>query len=73
MRATAGEPAVLVLPGHGQPIHDHRELISSRLTMHQPRCGHLYDLIVERPRSAYELAAELWGRRGSQAGGTDNL
>ena len=29
--------------------------------MHQQRRDHLYDLIVERPRSAYELAVELWG------------
>jgi glyoxylase-like metal-dependent hydrolase (beta-lactamase superfamily II) len=61
MRATAREPAKLVLTGHGQPIHDHRGLISRRLTMHQQRCDHLYDLIAERPYSAYELALELWG------------
>jgi glyoxylase-like metal-dependent hydrolase (beta-lactamase superfamily II) len=61
MRATAREPAKLVLTGHGQPIHDHRGLISRRLTMHQQRCDHLYDLIAERPHSAYELALELWG------------
>ena len=29
--------------------------------MHQERCDHLYDLIAERPYSAYELALELWG------------
>jgi glyoxylase-like metal-dependent hydrolase (beta-lactamase superfamily II) len=61
MRATAREPAELVLPGHGQPIHDHRGLISRRLTMHQQRCDHLYQLIAERPYTAYELALELWG------------
>jgi glyoxylase-like metal-dependent hydrolase (beta-lactamase superfamily II) len=61
MRATSREPAKLVLTGHGQPIHDHRGLISRRLTMHQQRCDHLYDLIAERPYSAYELALELWG------------
>jgi glyoxylase-like metal-dependent hydrolase (beta-lactamase superfamily II) len=61
MRATAGEAVELVLPGHGDPIHDHRELIKRRLTMHQQRRDRLYDLIVERPRNAYELAVELWG------------
>jgi glyoxylase-like metal-dependent hydrolase (beta-lactamase superfamily II) len=61
MQATAREPAELVLPGHGQPIHDHRGLIDRRLAMHQQRCDHLCDLIAERPRTAYELALELWG------------
>jgi len=61
MRATAREPAELVLTGHGKPIHDHRGLISRRLTMHQERCERLYDLIAERPYNAYELALELWG------------
>lgn len=61
MRATADEPAELVLPGHGQPIHDHRELINGRLTMHQQRRDHLHALIAQRPQSAYELAVELWG------------
>jgi glyoxylase-like metal-dependent hydrolase (beta-lactamase superfamily II) len=61
MQATARDPAELVLPGHGQPIHDHRGLISRRLKMHRQRRDRLYDLIAERPYSAYELALELWG------------
>jgi glyoxylase-like metal-dependent hydrolase (beta-lactamase superfamily II) len=51
----------LVLPGHGDPITDHRALIDERFALHRRRAGKLHRLIVERPRSAYELAQALWG------------
>ncbi len=51
----------LVLPGHGDPIHDHRALIDERFRMHRRRAEKLHGLIAERPRSAYELAQALWG------------
>jgi glyoxylase-like metal-dependent hydrolase (beta-lactamase superfamily II) len=51
----------LVLPGHGDPVFDHRSLIDERLRMHRRRADKLERLIAERPRSAYELAQSLWG------------
>jgi hypothetical protein len=51
----------LVLPGHGQPITDHRSLIDERFALHERRAAKLHRLIQERPRSAYELAQALWG------------
>jgi glyoxylase-like metal-dependent hydrolase (beta-lactamase superfamily II) len=51
----------LVLPGHGEPITDHRALIDERLALHRRRSEKIHRLIVERPRSAYELAQALWG------------
>lgn len=51
----------LVLPGHGDPVTDHRALIDTRFTMHRRRADKLHRLIAERPRSAYELAQALWG------------
>jgi glyoxylase-like metal-dependent hydrolase (beta-lactamase superfamily II) len=51
----------LVLPGHGEPIIDHRALIDERFRMHRRRAEKLHRLIAERPRSAYELAQALWG------------
>ena len=50
-----------VLPGHGDPFTNHRELIDSRFELHRRRAEKLYGLISERPRTAYELAQALWG------------
>jgi glyoxylase-like metal-dependent hydrolase (beta-lactamase superfamily II) len=51
----------LVLPGHGDPITEHRTLIEERLHMHRRRAERIRRLIVSEPRSAYELASEMWG------------
>jgi glyoxylase-like metal-dependent hydrolase (beta-lactamase superfamily II) len=54
-------PAEILLPGHGEPITDHVALIDERYEMHRRRAAKLRRLISERPRTAYELAQELWG------------
>jgi glyoxylase-like metal-dependent hydrolase (beta-lactamase superfamily II) len=54
-------PAEILLPGHGEPITDHVWLIDERFAMHRRRAKKLHGLIAERPRTAYELAQELWG------------
>jgi glyoxylase-like metal-dependent hydrolase (beta-lactamase superfamily II) len=54
-------PAEIVLPGHGEPITDHVTLIDERFAMHRRRSEKLRRLIDERPRTAYELAQEMWG------------
>ncbi len=51
----------LLLPGHGHPIEDHKSLIDLRMRMHERRAERIYDLIVAQPRSAHEVAQELWG------------
>jgi len=51
----------LVLPGHGEPIRDHRALIDERFALHRRRAEKIHRLIAERPRTAYEIAQELWG------------
>ena len=61
LRQTRVLPARIVLGGHGEPVTDHRTLIDERLAMHRRRANKLRGLIAERPRSAYELAQELWG------------
>lgn len=53
--------AKILLPGHGEPITDHVALIDERFAMHRRRTEKLRRLIEERPRTAYELAQELWG------------
>ena len=61
LKATREMDLDLVLPGHGDPITDHRSLIDERFAMHRRRAEKLHRLIVETPRSAYELAQSLWG------------
>ena len=51
----------LVLPGHGDPITEHRKLIDDRFALHKRRAEKIYRLIAERPRTAYEIAQALWG------------
>jgi hypothetical protein len=51
----------LVLPGHGDPITDHRTLIDERFALHRRRAEKIHRLIAGRPRTAYELAQALWG------------
>jgi len=51
----------LVLPGHGRPIADHAALIDERFRLHARRAEKIHRLIAEQPRSAHEIAQELWG------------
>ena len=61
LRLTREMDVDLVLPGHGDPITDHRSLIDERFRLHRRRAEKLHGLIAERPHSAYELAQSLWG------------
>jgi glyoxylase-like metal-dependent hydrolase (beta-lactamase superfamily II) len=61
LRKTREMPAELVLPGHGDPITDHVELIEERFRMHKRRAEKIHGLIAEQPRTAYEIAQALWG------------
>jgi glyoxylase-like metal-dependent hydrolase (beta-lactamase superfamily II) len=61
MRATRELPARLVLPGHGDPILDHPELIDERLRMHRRRAERIHQILEARPLSAYEIAVRMWG------------
>jgi glyoxylase-like metal-dependent hydrolase (beta-lactamase superfamily II) len=51
----------LVLPGHGPPITDHVRLIEERFRMHRRRAERMRRLIASAPRTAHEIAQELWG------------
>ena len=61
LRATREMDLRVVLPGHGDPVEDHRALIDERFVMHERRADKLHGLVAERPRTAHELAQELWG------------
>ncbi len=60
LAATRGMDIRLVLTGHGDPIADHRALIDQRVALHGRRADKIHGLLVERARSAYELAQALW-------------
>jgi glyoxylase-like metal-dependent hydrolase (beta-lactamase superfamily II) len=51
----------LVLPGHGPPIVDHAALIDERMRLHKRRAEKIRRLIEAQPRTAHEIAHELWG------------
>jgi glyoxylase-like metal-dependent hydrolase (beta-lactamase superfamily II) len=53
--------AEIVLPGHGDPVTNHRELIDERFAMHARRADKILGLLESGPRTAYELAQALWG------------
>jgi glyoxylase-like metal-dependent hydrolase (beta-lactamase superfamily II) len=61
LRRTREMPAEILLPGHGEPITDHRGLIDERLALHRRRAEKIFGLIAERPRTAFEIAQGLWG------------
>jgi glyoxylase-like metal-dependent hydrolase (beta-lactamase superfamily II) len=61
LRKTREMPADFVLSGHGEPITDHVALIDERLAKTERRKEKIYGLIVERPRSGYEVAQAIWG------------
>jgi glyoxylase-like metal-dependent hydrolase (beta-lactamase superfamily II) len=61
LRKTREMPAGIVLPGHGEPITEHAELIDSRMAGYDRRKEKIYKLIAQQPRNAYEIAQSLWG------------
>jgi glyoxylase-like metal-dependent hydrolase (beta-lactamase superfamily II) len=61
LRLTREMDVELALPGHGDPVTDHRALIDERFALHRRRADKIHGLLVERPRSAYEIAQSLWG------------
>jgi glyoxylase-like metal-dependent hydrolase (beta-lactamase superfamily II) len=61
LRRTREMPAEIVLPGHGEPITEHAELIDARIASHDRRKEKIFRLIEEQPRSGYELAQAIWG------------
>jgi glyoxylase-like metal-dependent hydrolase (beta-lactamase superfamily II) len=51
----------VVLPGHGDPFADHAALIDERFRGTQRRKAKIMSLIADHPRTAHEIAHEIWG------------
>jgi glyoxylase-like metal-dependent hydrolase (beta-lactamase superfamily II) len=61
LRETREMELDVVYPGHGEPVTDHKALIDERFALHERRANKIGGLIEEQPRSAYEIAQQLWG------------
>ncbi len=61
LKQTKEQELALVLPGHGEPITDHKALIDERFRLHRRRAEKIYRLIAQEPRNAHEIASSLWG------------
>lgn len=61
MRATAAMDLDVVLPGHGELVTNHRELVEERLGMHERRAEKIATLIADGPATAFEIAQSMWG------------
>ena len=61
LRRTREMDLGLVLAGHGEPIVDHVGLIDERFRLHERRAAKIARLIAAEPRTAHEIAQEMWG------------
>ena len=50
-----------VLPGHGEPVYDHRALVDEILAHHQQRGGLILRLLQEGDKTVYELGLAVFG------------
>ena len=61
LEQTREMPAELVLGGHGPPVSDHVALIDERFRMTARRAGKIHRLLAGPPKTAYDVATEMWG------------
>ena len=62
LRETAAmDDVALVVTGHGDPVHEPRALIERRFAAHEQRAAKIHAILAAGgPRSAHEIAHELW-------------
>ena len=60
LQRTAALDITVAWPGHGEPIHDHRALIESRLAFHHRRAGAILAALQDGPCTAYALSQLLF-------------
>jgi glyoxylase-like metal-dependent hydrolase (beta-lactamase superfamily II) len=60
---TARMPLTRLFTGHGRPVTAHERLIVSRFAEHDGRCRRIAAILRAGPRTAYEVATELWSPR----------
>jgi glyoxylase-like metal-dependent hydrolase (beta-lactamase superfamily II) len=62
LKSTAAMDLDVVLPGHGEPIRNHRPLIAERLDSYDRNTEKVGALLTTEPRTASELALALRGK-----------
>ncbi len=60
LRWMADMPVELTLPGHGAPFPSPRDRALELIGHQTDRQAHLRSLLTEQPRTAYELAQQVW-------------
>ncbi|RLC97092.1 MAG: Zn-dependent hydrolase [Chloroflexi bacterium] len=60
LRRVAEMDVVLTLPGHGQPITDHRALIRERLDFHTERARHILEILDSEVLTGHEIVGRLF-------------
>jgi glyoxylase-like metal-dependent hydrolase (beta-lactamase superfamily II) len=61
LRATDALEVSTILPGHGEPLHDHRATIAGRFERYARITEQTAAVMTSEPRTAAEIAAELKG------------
>lgn len=56
-------PASIVLPGHGEPLHDLAGRITELAAHHEERANRLLHMLTEKPQHAYALTEQMFGER----------
>lgn len=56
-------PASIVLPGHGEPLHDLAGRVGEIIAHHEKRLDTLTQMLASRPQHAYELTTQMFGER----------
>jgi glyoxylase-like metal-dependent hydrolase (beta-lactamase superfamily II) len=63
LERTQAMPLTRLLTGHGDPVTDHRRLVTARLRDHRRRCERILAILGDGPRTAFEIAGGLWPER----------
>jgi glyoxylase-like metal-dependent hydrolase (beta-lactamase superfamily II) len=61
LRATHALELDVILPGHGEPVRDHRSVIEKRLDRYDRITGQVGNAVTSEPRTAAEIARAVRG------------
>jgi len=62
LERTAAMDIAVAWPGHGEPIHDHRALIKTRLAFHQRRADKLLEALKGGPQTVFALSQAIFAK-----------